>query len=281
MSGGDATWQYMTGQARPSWPALLEDYQRDSDAVRLEAADVPYGPHPRQVFDVVSSPAPWLGTVAYYHPGYWQSRDKALFRFIAPSLAARGIDVALVNYPLCPDVTLFQLLQAVRSSVPAVLAHRTAAGRGGAALIAAGHSAGAHIATELAMADWQGTSPIRGVAALSGVYDLMPLIDTALNDKLRLDAHLASALSPLARVRAGLPPALFIVGGEETPAFLAQSADMHEAWRRAGNVSQHLVFSNRDHYSVLREFHGASVLLQSIEALAVAASVKPASSGGG
>jgi len=54
----NATWQYVTGQMRPTFPALLDGYQGDSDVVRLTAPDdVAYGPHPRQVFDVVAGTA--------------------------------------------------------------------------------------------------------------------------------------------------------------------------------------------------------------------------------
>lgn len=264
----DATWQYVTGQMRPTFPALLDSYQRDSDAVCLTAADVAYGPHPRQVFDVVTGTAPWQGTLAYFHAGFWQSRDKSLFRFIAPLLARQGIDVALVNYPLCPDVTLPQLVAATRAAVSAVLAHSRAAGRGGARLIAAGHSAGGHIAVELALSDWQAALPICGVAALSGVYDLEPLLGTPLNDKLRLTRPVARAMSPVRRVRTGIPSALFVAGGAETPAFQAQSAGMHEAWRNAGNTSEHVVVEGADHFSLLRAFQQPSALLERVMALA-------------
>lgn len=264
----DATWQYMTGQMRPSVPALLDRYQRYSDAVRLTAADIAYGPHPRQVFDFIAGTAPWRGTLAYFHAGFWQSRDKSLFRFIAPVLAGHGIDVALVNYPLCPDVTLPQLVAATRAAVPAVLARSAAAGQGGASLIAAGHSAGGHIAVELALSEWPAASPICGVAALSGVYDLEPLLGTALNDKLCLTRPVAHAMSPVHRVRPDMPPALFVAGGAETPAFQAQTAGMHDAWRRGGNASEHLVVDGADHFSLLREFQQPSVMLERVMALA-------------
>ena len=272
MSDADATWQYMTGQMRPTFPALLDGYQQDSDAVRLAAADIAYGPHPRQVFDVVAGTAPWRGTVAYFHAGFWQSRDKSLFRFVAPLLARHGLDVALVNYPLCPDVTLPELVTATRAAIPAILAQGAAAGRGGACLIAAGHSAGGHIAIELALSEWPEVQPICGVVALSGVYDLEPLIGTALNDKLRLTPPVARAMSPVHRARGGVAPALFVAGGAETPAFQAQSAAMHEAWRRAGNASEHLVVEGADHFSLLQQFQQPGLLLERVVALAVAGS---------
>ena len=128
--------------------------------------------------------------------------------------------------------------------------HRWAAVAPG--LAAAGHSAGGHIAVELAGSDWGGPSPITAVVAISGVYDLAPLIDTPLNGSLRLDGATAHAMSPVHRIRAEMPPALFAVGGAETAAFQAQTARMHAAWTGAGNPAACVVVGDADHFSVLR-----------------------------
>jgi arylformamidase len=269
VTDSDATEQYLTGQMRPSFPALFEAFQRDSDAVALTAADISYGPHPRQVFDFIASPAPWRGTFVYFHAGYWQARDKSLFRFIAPELLPHGIDVALVNYPLCPDVSLPELVAATRASIPAVLNHAAATGRGGASVIAAGHSAGAHIAVELALTDWPAASPIAAVVAISGIYDLDPLRSTTLNDKLRLDPATARAMSPIHRVRGGMPPALFTLGETETAAFHAQNAAMCDAWQRAGNPAETLVITGEDHFSLLNSLTRPSAVLGRIVELAL------------
>jgi arylformamidase len=124
-------------------------------------------------------------------------------------------------------------------------------------LIAAGHSAGAHLAVELALTDWRGLglglNPVSAVIGLSGVYDLAPLIATPLNEKLKLDADAARAASPVARVKPGMPRALFAVGGAETDAFLRQNEAMASAWADAGNPSRALVIEGADHFSLLSE----------------------------
>ncbi len=261
-----ATAEYLTDQARPHHPALLAAFGQESEAAVAAwhpRLDLPYGPHPRQSFDFFTAQAPWRGTLAYFHAGYWQARDKAMFRCLAPAFLAEGIDLALVNYPLCPDVSLAGLVEAARAAVPAVLRQAASLERGGAALVAAGHSAGAHIAVELALTDWspRTLSPISGVAAFSGVYDLTPLLETPLNDKLRLDAATAQAASPLWRVRAGMPPALFAVGAAETAAFLDQNEAMHRAWRQAGNPAELLAVAGADHFSLLRHLQQPGDLL--------------------
>ena len=228
----DPVFQYMTGQLSPSQPPLLAAYEREgAEAVAAlrPALDLSYGPHPRQRFDLFRA-APSRGLLAYLHAGYWQSRDKAQFRFVAPPFVAAGLSVAVVNYPLCPDVTLAELTEAVRGAVPALLAAADAP-----SVIVAGHSAGAHLAVELAMTDWAArgggdAAPIAGVVGLSGVYDLQPLLATPLNERLRLDPASAAAASLLDRITSGLPPAVLAVGGAETAAFADQTARMAAAW---------------------------------------------------
>jgi arylformamidase len=249
----DATYAYLTGQLRPSQAGLLKDFAAESEAAVAAYApllDVAYGTHEREVFDLFISPQPWRGTMAYFHAGYWQGRDKEQFRFLSPPFMAAGIDIALVNYPLCPDVSLRQIVRSAEASIPAILRMVRETGRGGERLIAAGHSAGGHIAAELALAG----APVSAVVAISGIYELAPLRATSLNDKLRLDAGQAHAMSPLHRVAGMLPPALFMVGGLETPEFQAQSAAMHLAWRAAGQ-STYRQIEDADHFSVLRHFH--------------------------
>ncbi len=144
-----------------------------------------------------------------------------------------------MNYPLCPETGFDGLMAAVHAAMPAIRAHT-----GAKRLIAAGHSAGGHIAAELGLAGLAD-----GVAALSGVYDLAPLRETPLNDALQLDAGAARRHSPVLRVGCTLPPACFIVGGEETPAFLEQTARMAAAWPGATAVTAR----GADHFTLLEQ----------------------------
>ncbi|VTU25062.1 alpha/beta hydrolase [Variovorax sp. PBL-E5] len=253
----DPQFQYVQGQARETFPALLAAYEAESRAaVAAESCvlHVRYGPLERQTFDFFAARGRPRGTLAYFHAGYWQSRDKSTFRFIAPAFTAAGLNVALVNYPLCPDVSLAELVDATRASVPAIRAHAAAPGGASPPLVVAGHSAGGHIAVELALSRWPSApDAIAGIAALSGIFDLVPLVATTLNDRLRLDEAGAMACSPLHRVRGGMVPALIAVGGAETPAFLRQSQRLHKAWTEAGNRSALHVEAEADHFSLLRQ----------------------------
>ncbi|OLL31457.1 hypothetical protein BTH42_10950 [Burkholderia sp. SRS-W-2-2016] len=250
----DAEYQYVTGQGRPSFGALLASFEARSAAALAAPGcrpDLRYGPGPREVFDFFPASGTARGTLIYFHAGYWQSRDKSTFRFIAPAFTPLGLNVALVNYPLCPSVSLDELLAAVRASIEPVA---RAAGDESLPLIFAGHSAGGHLAVELALAPPVTTPPVAGVIALSGIYDLAPLVDTTLNRNLRLDAAAAARHSPLPRAHADCANALFAVGGAETPAFIEQSRQMCDAWQRAGNRAALEVTAQADHFTLLEAF---------------------------
>lgn len=257
----DAQFQYVEGQSRPGFPSLLTQYQRLSDLAAKAPGvelDVAYGPHARQRFDVFPASSQAQAVMLYLHAGYWQSRDKSLFRFLAPSFQARGMHVFMVNYPLCPDVSLAALVQAVRQCLPAIRRHALPGATADLPLILAGHSAGAHLAVELGLSDGGASvgpaSLVDGICAISGIYDLEPLVSTSLNQRLQLDLESARALSPVHRVTAGAAPALWLVGADETPSFAEQSASMHQAWLSAGNWSRCVAQAGADHFTVLQDW---------------------------
>ncbi|WP_216621310.1 alpha/beta hydrolase [Cupriavidus necator] len=257
----DAEFQYVAGQSRPTFAALLAGFEARSAAAihtgncRLDLA---YGPAPRQRFDFFVAQGRPRGTLAYFHAGYWQSRDKASFRFIAPAFTRLGLHVALVNYPLCPAVSLGALIEAASAAIGAIGAYAAIDGQHSPPLVLAGHSAGGHIAVELALAQagrpHAPTPAIAGVVALSGIYDLAPLVGTSLNRNLMLDTASATAHSPLHRLKPGCPAALFAVGADETLAFVEQSRHMCKGWQQAGNDAALEVAPGADHFSVLQQF---------------------------
>lgn len=247
---------YVDGQLRPHFEALFAEHAR-RNALALQSPgwqlDWAYGTHPRQTLDLLRGPAPRQGLLVYLHAGYWQSRDKSQFRFLAPAWQAMGWDVALVNYPLCPEVTVADITASCTQALQQLLSRPEL--QAGGALVLCGHSAGAHLATELALLQAQQPQtfarPITGVVAVSGVFDLRPLPHTSLNQRLRLDAASAQAASPLLRVRAGAAPGLWLWGADETPAFHQQSLAMAAQWQAQGNAAQTQAAPGADHFSVL------------------------------
>lgn len=251
---------FVTGQKRETFAAIFERYATQGEQALSWPGlqlDIPYGPqqgsqppHARCVYDLFPHQGKPLGTVLYLHAGYWQSRDKSQFRWIGPVLAALGWQVVIANYPLCPEVSVAQIsattqtiLPSYRSRLPESMALPT---------IVMGHSAGAQLAVEMAL-DPNLNKTIQAVIAISGVYDLMPLIDTSLNLNLKLDQSSAALASPLIRhiQPCALPFALFGVGAAETPAFVTQTQQMTQRWQTLGGHAQSVIVPQADHFSIL------------------------------
>lgn len=251
--------EYIEGQLRSSHAALFERFAMENDRAVREgqpALDLAYGPGLRQTMDLFRTPGRRKAAVSYFHAGYWQSRDKSGFRFLASALAADGFDVALINYPLSPQMSVSNIVAAASASLT-----KLAALTDNAPLLLIGHSAGAHIAVELGMQP-RADCTVAGIISISGVFNLAPLIGTSVNEKLALNAATARAASPLHRVVSGAPRALFAVGSLETQAFRDQTAKISAAWVAAGNDSNQITVSNADHFSILTELSNENGILR-------------------
>ena len=106
--------------------------------------------------------------------------------------------------------------------------------------VVVGHSAGGHLTAEMLARDWSGFAGVpadlvqRGYA-ISGVFDLAPLIGTSINEAVGLTSGTARVASPLFRPP---PPKgrrfIAAVGGDESSEFLRQSRDIAENWSKVG-----------------------------------------------
>ena len=141
----------------------------------------------------------------FIHGGYWRALDKADFAFVAPPFVAQGIAVAVVNYDLCPDVSIATIVDECRRAVAWLAREGRAHGAGADRIVVGGHSAGGHLAAMMLATDWRcGRLRARPVAAgvsLSGVHDLAPLVQFSFNADFRLDDAEAARLSPVAAAR--------------------------------------------------------------------------------
>src|SRR6185295_15407159 len=141
---------------------------------------------------------------------------------------------ALVEYRLCPEVTIAEIIEDARSAM--LFLHR----RFGRRLAVCGHSAGGHLAAALTATQWRAFGAdipnglVRHGLAISGVFDLAPLVATSMNADLRLDQGQAEAASPAFWP---VPPGVVFdacVGDEESSEFLRQSRLVVGRWASAG-----------------------------------------------
>jgi arylformamidase len=123
-------------------------------------------------------------------------------------------------------------------------------------LYVAGHSAGGHLTAMMMAALWPAFDArlprnlFRGGLAISGIYDLRPLVQAAwLNADLRLDEAAALKASPAFLPPATRAPVMTCVGGAESSEFRRQNALLGERWQSvlAGDIPM----PGAHHFSVL------------------------------
>jgi len=89
--------------------------------------------------------------------------------------------------------------------------------------------------------------------AISGVYDLAPLRDTALNDVLQLSDIETATLSPVRSPPASPKPLAIAYGTRELPALVHDSRKLH-ALRSAAHAPGSLMpIAGADHFTILDE----------------------------
>jgi arylformamidase len=184
----------------------------------------------------------------FIHGGYWQALGREWVSFCARGLNLLGVAVAVPSYDLCPSVPLATILAQMQEA--AAFLYR----RHGVPLLAAGHSAGGHLAACLLATDWPALDPalpagmVASALPVSGLFELEPLLPTSVATALRLSREEARRLSPRSWPSPGRPLHA-VVGGAESGEYLRQSREMAAAWGGSWEA-----LPGEDHFTVLAPF---------------------------
>jgi arylformamidase len=240
---------YDNNSAVPDAPALKVARLAASQAFRAshpDALDLPYGPLPRNCWDLYPAEDPSAPCLVFIHGGYWQWNGREDFACLAGGLRARGWSVAIPGYSLAPEASLKEIITEIDTALGWLSAHGGQHGIAGK-IIVSGWSAGGHMA---AMA--LGHPAVSAGLAISGVYELGMLRDTFLNTALKLTDEEVATLSPL-RLKPVQKPLAIAYGTRELPRLVADSRDLH-AHRAAHHAPGPLwPVGGADHFTVLRE----------------------------
>lgn len=243
----------------PDHPAVMARWKVSAEAARVDHPpdEIAYGPGPRERLDLF--PAGEGAPVAVFlHGGYWQALDKSWFSGIAPALLAHGVGLAVPSYDLAPSVRLGTIIDQMRAAMDLLIE------RCGAPPVVFGHSAGGHMAAAM-LSEGRASAAV----AISGVFDVRPLIRTSLNVALGLDETEAEALSPIDWPVPQGAVLDCVVGGAESAAFIRQSRDMAAAWGAQDAKTRFEALEGLDHFTVLDPlFDPGSDLVRRIVALA-------------
>ncbi|MEP1444081.1 MAG: alpha/beta hydrolase [Hyphomicrobiales bacterium] len=212
-------------------------------------ADISYGEHERETYDLFSPEGESKGLLAFIHGGFWLRLDKSYWSHLAKGALERGYSVVIPTYPLCPEVRV----QDISKSAARAVSH--AASKVEGPIILTGHSAGGHLVTRLIS---QGSKleeatlqRIEHVVSISGVHDLRPLLKSDLNKGIGLDLSEAQTESPALLHPLIDTPVTCWVGANERSEFLRQNALLASMWRGLGLATAAIEEPDKHHFNVI------------------------------
>jgi len=240
---------YDNNKAVADSPALIA--ARNETAARYRAAhanalDIPYGPRDRTKIDLYPAADSAAPCLVFIHGGYWQRNSRELFAHLAEGVGAHGWSVAIPSYSLAPEATLTEIVQEINLALDWLAANGSGYGVAGQVVVS-GWSAGAHL-TALALSH----PAVAAGLAVSGVYDLAPIRDTALNIALKLTETEIETLSPLRLPMVGKPLTI-AYGSAELPALVWDSKHLYEARQAAHAPGDLVAIDGANHFSILEE----------------------------
>lgn len=182
--------------------------------------DIAYGDKPRQLLDTYApSGAKGLPVVVFWYGGAWSSGSKTDYRFVGTALAENGFVAVLPDYRLYPSAVFPGFVDDGARAVAWVQHHAQEFGGDPKRIVLMGHSAGAHMASMLALAPKYLTAAgaaqadIVGLVGLSGPYVLEP--DTDVLRTIFASPYQRSDWQPIQSVNAKAPPALLLHGMDD------------------------------------------------------------------
>ncbi len=253
---------YNNRWAVPNHMADLDHWAEKSEAVRAAVRcrlDIAYGAGDRETIDILyperRGPVP---LIVFLHGGYWMSMTKDSYSFIGENFVHAGAAFAVVEFGLCPDVTLAKLVGQVESAIAHLWTGADDYELDRERFYLAGHSSGGHLAAMVLGSGVTGNPPVppetfKASVIVSGLFDLAPIAETYINNYIALDEKGVHDLSPLHR----LPPAgkrmgplILGTGEHELAEYHLHQSRYAAAWADNGHALQIHDAAGYQHFDV-------------------------------
>jgi acetyl esterase/lipase len=239
---------------------------------------------PSQTLDLYAPEGKDWPVLVFVHGGGWNTGDKSAvvhgttpYADIGRFFASKGVGTAVINYRLIPHVPWRGQIEDVAGAVASV--HRNAANEGGdpKRFFVAGHSAGAQLATRVALdpepLKTEGLTGkiVSGVIAVSGAgYEISrETLSTRGGRWAYFERRFAQGdttgtwareVSVLRFVGHSAPPFLILYGSAEPQGFHQQSEMLAERLKAAGVGAKRVVLTSRDHIQTALDLSRAESL---------------------
>ena len=229
--------------------------ERNQIALTQRQADIRYGDQWMQDLDIypVASGEDLAPVHVFIHGGYWRSRVKEDFAFVGPELNRHGVLGVVINYPLCPAVTLDVVVASARLAMDWVGREIWAYGGDPERISLSGHSSGAHLGAAI-LTQEAAVCNLRGAVLISGIYDPAPAQRISVNAELNLNETLCDRHDYLSVPRMMTCPLKVIVGADEPAGWIEQSLTYAEHAALGDGPVDCLLSAGDNHFSILDQY---------------------------
>ena len=253
--------QYNNRAAVSDFADYLNSWAERSEVYRATHAgavlDVGYDEGDRATLDIFPAIQPDAPVHVFIHGGYWKALSKDSFSFVAQRFNECGETAVILNYNLCPAITIADITHQIRQALRWVHRHIAEYGANPSRCQVSGHSAGGHLVASLLTVNWsdlgRSCPPVLRLNALSGLFDLNNLVPTSVNDVLGLTEANAASVSPLLQTMDCNNPGLQLnlrVGDLESDEYKKQSQSLIDAWSDRLTMSYEL-YPAIHHFSIV------------------------------
>ncbi|MBD2723181.1 alpha/beta hydrolase [Hymenobacter armeniacus] len=251
--------------ARPSRRA------KDVAYVPVNAPDVDKKRHLLDVYSPRKSAPHAAGfpVVLFIHGGSWTSGNKNLYTFIGRRLAKQGVVAVVINYRLAPAVHVPEQAADCARALAWTVQNISQYGGDPARVFVMGHSAGGGLAAllatddELLAAHGLPHNPVRGAIlddpAGLDMYSYLREMKYS-NDEQYLvpfgnDPTVWKQLSAIYKIRPGLPPFIFYLGGETYPSISGSSGRFRDKLKASGQAPLYTIMPGRHHIPMVLQLY--------------------------
>lgn len=264
--GNTSAWfdvQYNLRAGRPDYEeTVIPNWIKDSKKARENlncTLDVRYADGDNQKLDVFLCGDKKAPTLIWIHGGYWQRGDKSIYSFLASPFVEIGVNVIIVGYDLCPNVSMTRISEELREAVSFIWNNEKILGINRDKISVMGHSAGGHLTQMMMATDWPARDSAFPLDIIKAGIPVSPLsylepvrLTLALNANLQMDAIEANLESPMTNHPPHTnAPQLVVVGGAETDEFHRQSEMYVNSFRTQQRMIEMYVVPDVDHFDEL------------------------------
>ena len=204
--------------------------------------DLQYGREPGQALDIYLPSDGHRGNqLVFIHGGSWNSGSKEEYAYLGSAMAAFGVACAVVGYRLFPQVRYPGFVEDIAHATAWLRRDGLRYGFTDGPVFLMGHSAGAHIASLVALdpryreAANLGPDAVAGVIGLAGVYRFRPETSPLYEDIFAIAEPGYESVKPINYVGESQVPILMLHGEEDDVIGIKNARQMEQAASNAGH----------------------------------------------